>query len=195
MEVRHIDICHRPGWFAEGLGYALYYPLVVWVGFFMAGKLFRSPLLLYVSYFVGIVTWLTTWGARELLVIPRPPQQTCDRSYVIPDVGMVFGMVNVLTVGGSAFAVRRNVSFILGILLIALTAVYNFALVYNYYMSFMQWMINAGIAVALAGFFVIFYAVVAHPLLEAWHFREGTYLGEDVLVLETAPERKKIISV
>lgn len=195
MKVKHIDICHRPGWFGEGLGYALYYPLVVWVGFFMAGKLFRSPLLLYVSYFVGSVTWLLTWGTRELLVIPRPPQQICDRSYVVPDVAMVFGMVNVITVGGSAFAVRRNVSFVLCALLIALTALYNFSLVYNYYMSFLQWMINAGIAIALSGFFVIFYAVVAHPLLEFFKFSEGTYLGEDVLVLESPSDRKKIILV
>jgi len=171
------SFCHDDDWLTYALAWVLLYPYVVWVGFFIAGFVLFSPILMYVSKVSSIGTYLISWGLQVLLDIRRPHHQDCEQSLAVPDTRFVIGVVNILTVLGIVVTTRKSIHPWVVLSFVLATVLYFVAVTVNQYLSPIQFMLSFGLSLSMSAFWIATYGIVVRPILIAWGYRDLSLLG------------------
>lgn len=189
--------CHDDDWITYFAAWLLLWPYMVWAGFFFAGLILSSPVLLYVSKCSSIITFLFCWGLQELLQIPRPSHQECETTLALPDKRMVIGVVNVLTVMGIVVITRKGVHPFALLIVFGSMVLYFFAVNLNGYLSPIQFFFSLGLSLSFSGFWVATYVLLVRPILLYYGWKDVSMLGEErappftPMVTPLDPERGK----
>lgn len=171
------SFCHDDDWITYGLAYVLLYPYIVWGGFFIAGIIFSSPILRYVSWCSSIFTWLVAYGLQKLLTIKRPSHQDCEQTLAVPDLRFVIGVVNILTVSGIVIATRKGIHPSSILFFVGGTILYFIAVNVNNYLTPIQFILNLGFSLVASSFWVSTYTLFVRPILLPRGWLDVSMLG------------------
>lgn len=166
-------------WLEWVFSYVLFYPTIVWGGFFVCGFIFSSPVLLYISKVSGLFTLGVCYGLARLLRFKRPPGQDCAKWYAFPDVPTVVSTVNVLTFLGIVMITRIRIHWSSVLVVGITTLLYFVALYYNHYLTAMQIGMNLGASLIFSAVWITTYALIARPLLLSWNYRDSLLIGSE----------------
>lgn len=187
------SFCHQGDWFTYFMAWMLLYPYVVWGGFFIAGMIFASPVLTFVSSISSIGTYLLCWGLQELLKVPRHEDNHCDATYALPDRRFVIGVVNVLTVILIVLTTRTNVRSMVIIKFTAATLLYFVAVNTNNYLTPIQFLYSLSLSLSLASMWSATYTLMVRPFLHVYGFKDISLLG--IERSESSRSEKRIVMI